>query len=86
MVLVPADLSMLPEQHLCVTQEQWRVLTRVDGHTSLQDVCNALNMRAEDVCRVVGHLMDEQIVDVALPAAYETQEMSPSSRIWYNLV
>ena len=83
MVLVPADLSMLSEQHLYVTQEQWRVLTRVDGHTSLQDVCNALNMRAEDVCRVVGHLMAEQIVDVAPPSAYETQEMSPASR---NLV
>lgn len=83
MVLVPADLSALSEQHVQVTQEQWRLLTRVDGHTALRDVCIALNMRAEDVCKVAGELIAEQLVHVVPPFAYETQEMSPTSQ---NLV
>lgn len=82
MVLVPADFSTLPEQHFQVTQEQWRLLTRVDGHTSLQEACVALNMRAEDVCRVVGELVEERVAYLASPAN-EMQEMSPASQ---NLV
>ena len=80
MVLVPADLSALPEQHWQVTQEQWRLLTRVDGQTSLQDACVALNMRAEDVCRVVGELIAERIVSLQPPFVSETPEMSPTSQ------
>lgn len=83
MVLVPADISTLQEQHLQVTREQWRLLTRVDGHTSLQDICSVLNMSAEDVCRVAGELMAQHIVCVVPPFAIETQEMSPASQ---NLV
>ncbi len=77
MVLVPADLSTLPEQHIQVTPDQWRLLTRVDGLTSLQDACFALNMPAKDVCRVVGELIAEQLVQVVPPSI---QEMSPTSQ------
>ena len=80
MVLVPADLSALPEQPLQVTQEQWRLLTRVDGQTSLQEASVALNMRPEDICRVVGELIAERIVSVYSPSVNEIQEMSPISQ------
>ncbi|GAC1398850.1 MAG: hypothetical protein NVSMB49_07700 [Ktedonobacteraceae bacterium] len=83
MVLVPADISTLQEQHLQVTQEQWRLLTRVDGHTSLQNICSVLNMSAEDVRRVAGELIAQRIVCVVPPSLVQTQEMSPTSQ---NLV
>jgi hypothetical protein len=80
MVLVPADLSTLPEQHIQVTPDQWRLLTRVDGLTSLQNACVALKMRVEDVRRVAGELIAEQLIQVAYPSPGEIQEMSPASR------
>ena len=80
MVLVPADLSTLPEQHIQVTPDQWRLLTRVDGLTSLQDACFALNMHAKDVCRVAGELIAERLVQVVPPSIHEIQEMSPASQ------
>ncbi len=80
MVLVPADLSSLSEQHVQVTPTQWRLLTRVDGMTSLRDACIALKMPAEDVCRVAGELIAERIVQVVPPSANEIQEMSPTSQ------
>jgi len=80
MVLVPTDLSALPEQHIQVTPDQWRLLTRVDGLTSLQDACIALNMRVEDVRRVAGELIAERIVKVVPPYTSEIQEMSPTSQ------
>ena len=80
MVLVPADLSSLPEQHVQVTPDQWRLLTRVDGLTSLRDVCVALKMQAEDVCRVAGELIAERLVQVVHPSMNEIREMSPVSQ------
>ncbi len=80
MVLVPGDLSTLPEQHIQVTPDQWRLLTRVDGLTSLQDACVVLKMRAEDVCRVAGELIAERLVQVVPPSHNEIQEMSPASQ------
>ncbi|GAC1575553.1 MAG: hypothetical protein NVS4B1_01010 [Ktedonobacteraceae bacterium] len=76
MVLVPADLSALPAQHVQVTPDQWRLLTRVDGLTSLQDACVTLKMRVEDVRRVAGELIAERIVRVVSPYVNEIQEMS----------
>ncbi len=80
MVLVPADLSSLSEQHVQVTPTQWRLLTRVDGMTSLRDACVALKMPAEDVCRIAGELIAERIVQVVPSSVYEIQEMSPTSQ------
>ncbi len=83
MVLVAADFSASPEQHMQVTPDQWRLLTRVDGRTSLYDAGNALNMRFEDVCRVALKLIDEHIIQVAFPSMQEIQEMSPTSQNLY---
>ncbi len=48
MVLLPVDLSALREQNpqLPMTPEQWRVLTRVDGQTTLLAMCRDLSMPA----------------------------------------
>lgn len=83
MVLVAADFSTSPEQHMQITPDQWRLLTRVDGRTSLYDAGNALNMRFEDVCRVALKLIDEHIVQVAFPSMQGIQEMSPTSQNLY---
>ncbi len=83
MLLVAGDLSALPEQHIQVTPEQWRLLTCIDGKTSLQGACNQLKIRAEDVCRVASELIDEHIVQVVVPLGQEIQEMSPTSQNLY---
>jgi len=80
MVLVAGDMSTLQEQQVQITPAQWQLLTRVDGHTSLQDVCNALHLGADQVRQIVGELIAEQVVSVVPPLAMEPQEMSPASR------
>ncbi len=59
MVLVPANLSALREQNAQVqlTPDQWRVLTLVDGKTTLQGAHQALLMQPHMVCQIVGELM-----------------------------
>src|SRR5438034_11547677 len=56
MVLIPLDLSALRQQglHLPITPEQWFVLTRVDGRTTLQCACLELGMPADILCQVAG--------------------------------
>lgn len=80
MVLVAGDLSSSPEQYVQVTPTQWRLLTRVDGHTSLQEACVELNMSPEQVCGIAGELIAERIVHVVLPRDAASQELSPASR------
>ncbi len=80
MVLVPADLSTLSEQYIQVTPDQWRLLTRIDGFTSLQDICFALKMQAADVCRLAGELLVEQLVHIVSPSINSVQELSPISQ------
>ncbi len=84
MVLVAADLSLVQEQHVQVTPEQWQLLTRVDDHTSLRDVCIALNMSPDHVCRIAGELIGEHVIHVVPPFTGEMQEMSPASRDLVN--
>ncbi len=80
MVLVPADLSSLPEQHIQVTPDQWRLLTCVDGSRSLQDARDVLHMDVEDVCRVAGELVAGRIVQVVSQFGYEVQVFSQTSQ------
>lgn len=80
MVLIAGDMSTLQEQQVQITPAQWQLLTRVDGHTSLQDVCDALHLGSDQVCQVAGELIAEQVVSVVPPLTMEPQEMSPASR------
>ncbi len=59
LVLVPVDLSALrirnPQVQL--TPDQWRLFSAVDGHASLQDICQALSAPSEVVCTLAGELI-----------------------------
>ena len=82
MVLIPADLSSVREQNpqFQLTPEQWRLLTRVDGQTTLQMICQALALPAEVVCRVAGELIAQGLLRIITPAMPVPFELSPVSR------
>ncbi len=69
MVLIPLDLSALRERNpqLQITPEQWRVLTRVDGRTTLQAACQELGVPADLLCQVAGELIALGLVRVMIP-------------------
>jgi hypothetical protein len=81
MVLMPRDLSALHAQNALValTPEQWRVLTVVDGRTSLQEACRDLSMTPDQLCQVAGELVADQLIQLVPPAA-EAQEIPPIAR------
>ncbi len=82
MVLVPLDLSAAREHNLQIqlTPDQWRLLTRVDGRTSLQMACQELSMTPDMVCQVAGELIAAGLIQLALPAQVQESELSPISR------
>ena len=82
MVLIPADLSNVREQNpqFQLTPEQWRLLTRVDGQTSLQMMCQVLALPADFVCRVAGELIAQGLLRIITPTVQTPFELSPVSR------
>ncbi|GCE11653.1 DUF4388 domain-containing protein [Tengunoibacter tsumagoiensis] len=82
MVLIPIDLSAFREQNpqIQVTPDQWRILTRVDGKTTLQMACQELSMLPELVCQVAGELMAEGLIYVSLPDQLPMNEPTPLVR------
>ena len=81
MVLVPVDFSAMRErnQRVQITPDQWRLLTPVDGRTTLQQVCTELSLTFAVVCQLAGQLIAEGLVYAAMPAAIVDQ-LSPVSR------
>lgn len=69
MVLMPADLSAVREQNpsVALTPDQWRLLTRADGRTSLRLACQELGMLPEQICQVAGELIAENLIHVVAP-------------------
>lgn len=82
MVLIPVDVSNLRDQNppFQLTPDQWRLLTRVDGQTSLQMMCQVLTLPAEFVCRVAGELIAQGLLRIITPTAQTPFELSPVSR------
>ncbi len=83
MVLMPVDLSALREQNPSVqlTPEQWRLLTRVDGRTSLQVACQELGLLPEQICSIAGTLLAEGLIQLSMPTgALPMNELSPVSQ------
>lgn len=80
MVLKPLDLSALRERNpqLQITPDQWRVLTRVDGRTTLHAACQQLAMPADLLCRIAGELIALGLIHVAMPQTFVNQ-LSPTS-------
>jgi hypothetical protein len=83
MVLAPVDLSAFREQNppIQLTPDQWRLLTRVDGRTSLQVACQELRVAPALVCRVAGELLAEGLIQLIPPgsAPIQVNELSPIS-------
>ncbi len=81
MILMPADLSALREQNpeIQITPEQWRLLTRVDGRTSLQMASQALALSPEVICQLAGELIAIGVVQVTMPVEVPVNELSPIS-------
>ena len=79
MVLKPLDLSALRQQspQLQITPGQWRILTRVDGRTTLQTVCQELGMSAELLCQVAGELIALGLIHVSMPAQQASMNELP---------
>ncbi len=83
MVLLPVDLSGLRQQSppLQVTPEQWRLLTRVDGRTSLQSICQELAMSPDLVRQIAGELIALGVIRPSYPSQQAPMnELSPVSR------
>jgi hypothetical protein len=85
MVLVPADISAFREQNpkVQITPDQWRVLTCVDGHNSLQMACQLLGLTPDAICVLAGELVAEGLIYVVPPdqvriqvPALNTQDLS----------
>ncbi len=83
MVLLPVDLSALRQQNpqLPITPEQWRILTRVDGQTTLLTMCRDLSMPSDYVCQLAGELIALGLVHVSMPGQNRAvNELSPVSQ------
>ncbi len=84
MVLFPVDLSALREQNpqVTLTPEQWRLLTRADGRTTLQEACFELGMPSDVLRQVAGELSALGLVRVMVPSRSSevVSELSPVSR------
>lgn len=82
MVLMPVDLSSLREQNpqLPITPERWRLLTRIDGQTTLQQVCQELAMPANIICQVAAELIALGLVQPTSGQPAAIAELSPTSR------
>jgi hypothetical protein len=81
-VLMPVDVSSLREQNpqLPLTPERWRLLTRVDGRTTLQQACYELAISVDLVCQTAGELIALGLVQPMTLQQAAVQELSPVSR------
>ena len=81
-VLMPVDVSSLREQNpqIQLTPERWRLLTRIDGRTTLQQACQELAMSADVVCQTAGELIALGLVQPMTLPLGAVQELSPVSR------
>ena len=82
MILMPADLSKLRNRNMWVqlTPDQWRLLTKVDGRTSLRQASEELSMPPPMLCQIAGELVIYQLVQLLPPDGNLAQELSPTSR------
>ena len=82
MILTPIDLSVARERNpqVQLTPDQWRLLTKVNGHTSLQVACMELAMTPEMICQVAGELIAEGLIQLSLPSQVQMNELSPISK------
>jgi len=76
MVMIPADFSNSREQYVEITPEQWQLLTRVDGKTSLEEVCHVYQLSPEHVLRTASQLIVAMLIEVVPPHMAQAQQSS----------
>jgi hypothetical protein len=71
MTLTPADLSTKREsdQSVCLTPDQWRLMTRADGQTTLLMATHELGMSRNQVCQAAGELAEMGLVTLSQTGA-----------------
>jgi len=71
MVLTPTDLSELRGQNLELelSPEQWQLMTKADGRTSLQEACFKLEIPPERICQMAGELIALGLITVSTPSS-----------------
>ena len=93
MVMVPAQSSR-GDDRILITQEQWQLLTRVDGQTPLRQICVEQRISFEHVRQAAGELIAQGLVHVVYAQSLQSQpdsggaltspstpmELSPASR------
>lgn len=82
MVLVPTELAAYRAENprVQLTPEQWRLFTRADGQTTLQEAAQGLAMSREQVCQVAAELVALSLVTLSAPMIGPVNELSPLSR------
>jgi hypothetical protein len=82
MILLPADLSAMRDSRMMIqlTPDHWRLLTLVDGQTTLRAACQIMQLLPESVCRLAGELIAQKVITLTLPSAPMIEEVSPVSR------
>jgi hypothetical protein len=82
MVMIPVDLSVYREQNpqITLTPDQWRLFTRANGQTTLQEAIQELGMSPGQVRQVAGELAALGIVRLSLPGHGDVNELSPVAR------
>jgi hypothetical protein len=82
MVLMPVDLSSLREQNpqLPMTPERWKLLTRIDGRTTLQQMCQELTLPSSTICQAAAELIALGLVQLITEQQAAITELSPVSR------
>lgn len=82
MVMIPVDLSAYREQNpqITLTPDQWRLFTRANGQTTLQEAIQELGMSPGQVRQVAGELAALGIVTLSLPGHGDAGELSPAAR------
>ena len=80
MVLLPSKLLDQQDQSRSVTltPQQWRVLTCVNGYTSLQGMCQELGMTPAVLCQIAAELMDEGLLYAVDPTTEQSNMSLPA--------
>lgn len=76
MVMVPAELASSGEQYIPITPEHWQLLKRVDGQTTLEEVCRMTRLSSRQVCQAAGELIAESLIQVVPSQEVRLQQVA----------
>lgn len=73
MALFPAEIETVRrhQSQMPISPEQWLVLTRVNGQTTLGNMCYEMAMPVNVMRRIVGELLAMELVKVSMPQRHD---------------